>query len=191
MVLDERYPLPARRTKLRSHRKRRNIVIAATIPSPLHPCLCRDIYRRRTESFRRTTGKRPLFNRLQHAWFLVISGFSLFSPIPVPDLRWRVQSARRFPSFFLSFFFFFFFWERIRVISRRDATISPVTCPKTCNFERERNHNVFFFYLSYAPQITFRESSKKGRSLIRSATKCFLKITSWNIKEEIYTYLID
>lgn len=67
MVLDERYPLPARRTKLRSHRKRRNIVIAATIPSPLHPCLCRDIYRRRTESFRRTTGKRPLFNRLQHA----------------------------------------------------------------------------------------------------------------------------
>lgn len=68
MVLDERYPLPARRTKLRSHRKRRNIVIAATIPSPLHPPrLCRDIYRRRTESFRRTTGKRPLFNRLQHA----------------------------------------------------------------------------------------------------------------------------
>lgn len=67
MVLDERYPLPARRTKLRSHRKRRNIVIAATIPSPLHPCLCRDIYRRRTESFRHTTGKRPLFNRLQHA----------------------------------------------------------------------------------------------------------------------------
>lgn len=41
MVLDERYPLPARRTKLRSHRKRRNIVIAATIPSLLFTLPCR------------------------------------------------------------------------------------------------------------------------------------------------------
>lgn len=150
MVLDERYPLPARRTKLRSHRKRRNIVIAATIPSPLHPPrLCRDIYRRRTESFRRTTGKRPLFNRLQHAWFLVISGFSLFSPIPVPDLRWRVQSASRFPSLFFSFsfsFLFFFFEKGYRAERRYDVLL--ITCPKIRN--RERNYNVSFF-----PKLTF------------------------------------
>lgn len=167
MVLDERYPLPARRTKLRSHRKRRNIVIAATIPSPLHPPrLCRDIYRRRTESFRRTTGKRPLFNRLQHAWFLVISGFSLFSPIPVPDLRWRVQSASRFPSLFFSFSFsFLFFFFSRKDIGRRDATMYYLLLVQ--RFVIGKEITMFPFFQSYHGKLPSGRDTHVYNNLVR------------------------